>query len=682
MSDKAPHRLRSAFLELPRLVVGEPIREGRLDWRSWPTSLRAVSVVTGVAYVAAGVIVVLAPQIRQLFPMVFGYSGMLIPGVMVPALTILSLWCLILLQSAALAAHWSIKIVALMVSMVVISEFSVFGTGTQTENIWVGGAAFLGLIVYTGIRWRSRFRAIDTLVVATLVTVGTMVPMLLSGNEAIAYGRDFRPNLATGAMQILLIMSLPALLSAGAALAQITVSAGESVASVLRDFALRWVLVLTFVLALAVRILQTIPVLSDVKALSLEGSASLLVMAGIVVGIVWLIGRRRPPEVSGPGEASETWSRALYPLALVFLSASLTAIPLTGAAVVVSLFQTREGDIARIIIAILWSLFSNNLARIAAGIVALIVAIRSALRQRFVMATLLGAFAACMVFDRLLGSGLWSLTGGPTGDGLAVIATGEVILLLIWLGINRFRNTTALFATLALLFVCIFYSIRGLLDDPTTALVGVSGTLALFAGLLWRVLTDGYLTRGNSRALPSTTRVLLFWANSLFGVTALALVSLTRTNGQTETDLGQFEQLGDTYFGVPLVLTLMLSTFAVAFFPKKAKIIPMSEALAEEEEEHNPPPGDARLLPQSGFYTARGHPTDAPLTQPAFSSVGEPTPLAPTGYEPPQQGPTGYGQTPSPHWPPGHRPASDASPFPADRPEPQAPPGIPGIPIE
>ncbi|WP_028708370.1 hypothetical protein [Propionicicella superfundia] len=585
MTGPAPQRrLSVALMELPRLVLGKPLRDGRLDWAGWSPGLRAVSLVSVAMYIATALLVLFATPIRDSQQLVVGTGSQVVPVVAVPVLTMLSLWCICLLQAAVLAAHWSLKVGGLLVTLMVISQFTVFGGSGSVPAALVGLLSFAGLVVYTIVRRRSRFHAIDILVVSMLISVGTMVPQIVGGRTSLQFGYDFRPGLLFGLLSYLLALSLPALMASGAALAQVAITTAEAVASVIRDVARRWVLFAAIGVALVVRGVQLAYHLTDPDAPSPVGAAVQLVLAAAVVALVWFAGRRSRRAFIGPGESSETWGRALYPLALGLSFVPLLMIPLSTVLVVATLLQDRSLIVALGgVTDVVTSSAGAHGVRVVVGLAALAWALLLARRGRMLLATTLACFTAITVHDLLTALSSDALSGvlrvRATPDGLALLATVGAVVGLAWCAIHRFRHPTPLLAVVALLGACILYGFRELLDDPTTALLGFAGGAAILAGLLWRVLTDGHVTRGTSTALPSTTRVLLFWANSLFGVLALAFMGLARPESGSFADLAPFQQAGDTYLGTPLFLTLILSTFATVFVPRQAKVISMSDAL-------------------------------------------------------------------------------------------------------
>jgi hypothetical protein len=651
---------RKALTELPRLILVEPLTEGRLDWRSWPRALRLVSLASLVLYAVTTVVILFASSIRTSQPLVVGTGDELLPQIAIPFLTLMSLWCICLLQTSALAAHWTIKLGALSVSGLVLLTFGFFGGTASPVSAIIAAACFLGLLVYTAVRWRSRLAAGDFLAVTILITVGTMGPVIEGAPRAIGFGFDFRPGLLQGLLTSLLTLALPALFASGGALMQIVVTTAESVSSVIRDFARTWVLIAAIVVALAVRGFQ---VWGDVSESGLSelvpiGPLIAVAMGAAAVACVWLVSKRGTQELIGPGESSEVWGRHLFPLALGFGATALIMAPLIVLSVL-ALFPGLEFlSPLQALNGVATGSFTPVAARVLVGVIAFGIAFARARKGRLVSATLLATFLVIPVYDLLSVTVGGIFLNDVAGPGLALVMTMGAVVCIIASAVQRFRRATPVFAALAMLVASSLYSAREILDDPTTALLGFGGGAAIFVGLLWRVLTDGSFTRSGSRGMPVTTRVLLFWANALFGVMALAYVGLARPESGQFSDLEQFVVVGDTYFGTPLMLTLLITGVAAAF-STRSKVVPMSDALAGEDDEVQagvtPQP-----MPVQGAVASGAHG--------AFPGVhgGFPQPQA----APPRQAP-GYPAVP---FPPG--PAQPGPP----QPQPPPPPRYPAMP--
>src|SRR5690606_18930201 len=80
-------------------------------------------------------------------------------------------------------------------------------------------------------------------------------------------------------------------------------------------------------------------------------------------------------------------------------------------------------------------------------------------------------------------------------------------------------------------------------------------------GFVWSFLTGAGSANRTSRRFPRPSRVLLFLANSVFGVTVLAFTALAR-NPNASINLGAFAEIGDQLFGTGLLVGALLSVLA------------------------------------------------------------------------------------------------------------------------
>ncbi|MDN5725840.1 MAG: hypothetical protein L0G99_07920, partial [Propionibacteriales bacterium] len=164
---------------------------------------------------------------------------------------------------------------------------------------------------------------------------------------------------------------------------------------------------------------------------------------------------------------------------------------------------------------------------------------------------------------------LVSVVGGivdvdATVDGFRtggyVLAVGLLVTLLV-----RRRLTTERGLALALsLVLTAVFDYRYWIYEPITAVFTVAGVGAtLMVGLIWRLLTDNGFARGDSARFPQASRVLLAMANSLFAVTAIAIVALF--GGNWILDVEVFENNGDHMIGNGLWAAVTIASLSLAW---------------------------------------------------------------------------------------------------------------------
>lgn len=102
------------------------------------------------------------------------------------------------------------------------------------------------------------------------------------------------------------------------------------------------------------------------------------------------------------------------------------------------------------------------------------------------------------------------------------------------------------------------YRFRELLSEPTAIIAAAAAGNLLLLSLLWRVLTDGELARGDSAEFPRASRVLVYAAMSLLAVASLAVSAQLRVQGSA-LDQTPLVRLGDRTLGGALYLAAMLA---------------------------------------------------------------------------------------------------------------------------
>jgi hypothetical protein len=146
---------------------------------------------------------------------------------------------------------------------------------------------------------------------------------------------------------------------------------------------------------------------------------------------------------------------------------------------------------------------------------------------------------------------------------LAGIITVGTVVLAVMLAVRRRLDARRL----ALLTVALLLSAamvwREVIADPVSLIIGAAGiALALF-GFVWSFVTDAGVTHGDSAAYPRASRVMLFLANAVFGITVLAFGALARDLG-AGINLDAFAQFGDQLLGTALVLAAVAAVWSSA----------------------------------------------------------------------------------------------------------------------
>src|SRR5690606_37028837 len=102
---------------------------------------------------------------------------------------------------------------------------------------------------------------------------------------------------------------------------------------------------------------------------------------------------------------------------------------------------------------------------------------------------------------------------------------------------------------------------RDFVSDPLAALLGFTGVAFVLFGYVWGFLTSGSYANKGSRSYPRPSRILLFFASTLFGVTVLAYSALAR-NPDAAINLGAFAEVGDEVFGTAILVGALVAVIA------------------------------------------------------------------------------------------------------------------------
>jgi hypothetical protein len=201
--------------------------------------------------------------------------------------------------------------------------------------------------------------------------------------------------------------------------------------------------------------------------------------------------------------------------------------------------------------------------RVTVGLVCLVVAVRSAARGRRGPAELLGVIGLLIVvsYATRAGAVLEALSGWERALDLVGVA---VIVVLVLLRVrSRTITPTFLGSVLLMLMLTVLLTQRDFVSDPLSVVLGFAGIGFLLFGYVWTYLTGAESANSDSPHFPRDSRMLLFTALNLFGVTVLAWAALTRSTS-FGTDLGPFAELGDQVIGVPIIVTGFVALVAAS----------------------------------------------------------------------------------------------------------------------
>ncbi len=556
----------AALRDVWAITFVEPVREGRPRPRSWPDGLAPIGAATLVLYVLLTAAATFAVPLRQGGTLTASpASEHTLPTVAVPVLLVGVVVSFALAHTAALHTSWWLRVALFVVGA---SATVFFVAPAFNDPLLIVGSlgAYLALLVFTLVRARRSHAWWEFLVVCVLVAVAMLSPWLGGGYEMLA--ADLRPVSIVGTLTSLQVLAVPAIIVAGAAPAQIVVTAAEAAGTRPVGRTLFWVgsavVAAWFVVSSVI----------DLASGALDGAAlagatvALLATAGVLALAVRLGGRAVPEP---PQAYPAPWSRLLYPLAIAMAALTLVVVPMVTLRALLPLFGLGGGQLAGVLDALWYGFLDNNAGvtwRALIGLAALAVAWRAARARRPAEAGVLIAFAVAVLLDAV---GLLPWAGflhDRTPQAVGVLAGAVALGAAVVLALRRSLTRRRAVGVLTVLLLAVLYPHRGILADPASAVLVFSAPMVILFGLTWRILTDAQFTRQGSRHFPQSTRVLLFLANSLFAVTNIAFVALARATG-TQIDTGIWADLGADQLGDPLfVVSLVAGAWLVLAGPQ------------------------------------------------------------------------------------------------------------------
>ena len=577
-------RISAGLATFWRGLISEPIRHGRLRDTQWPPGLRPVVVVGVVAFCLAVLLILASPLIRAASPLSvsLGAITLSLPRILLPTIFWLVLLALALMQTAALHTRARVTVVLTVMSALVLLFIGSLdlgpegdGTVALTAGKVVSVLASVALVALVVGRRRARFAWWEFPVVLAIIGGAAVIALGRSAAQSAPFGIDFGPTTASLVMSSIGQLAVPAALAAGVAVAEFAIVASTAaVAAVHRPLARRdaagtaalpVALLLAFLIVAAWRLVELV-----VGAVAGVGAvvdpAALPLSLGIVGAVAlawWGIARVRRASTSSIDDVmmrlddvgfpvAAALSITLAPVVVLLLSAQvLTSWGASGAAV---------GGIF-VIAEVLRSTAAVTVVRAVVGVgllVAALVAARRGSRGLPELLAAIGIMAIVSVLPLVVDAPLaWS------SEGIAsVIAVGSIVLAIV-LAVRRALDARRLALLTVALLLSAAAAWRDVLADPLSVLIGSGGIALVLFGFIWGFVTDADITHHESAAYPRPSRVLLFLANAVFGVTVLAFGTLAR-DLNAGINLDAFAQFGDQLLGTALILAGVMAVWVAA----------------------------------------------------------------------------------------------------------------------
>ncbi|MCU1571007.1 MAG: hypothetical protein JWR33_1748 [Naasia sp.] len=565
-------RTASAVRRFIRRLLVEPVRDGRLRDTGWPAGLRTIVVCATVAFALAVALVVGAPLLRATMPLSLsnGASTFSLPRAILPLFFTLVVLSAALLQTAALHFRLLAAVPVLGLSALLLLFLGGMDTGDGTElELATPGkiasvAAVLGLIALFVVRRRRPFGWAEFPIVLALIGGTTVIALARIAAHSLPFGIDFAPPTANLLMGALGSLAAPAALAAGVAVAEFAIAAAFALVAPLRARAAasgtggaaraRPVLLIAFVALSAWLVVETASryLTGNSGTASLPELIGTTVLVALLAAGVGLLRLARGRQSVPPEEALATVGGVALPVAaaVTALLIPVTVLLLAGQVLTTWGAGTTPAALASAAVSVLAGSTMTLAVRAVIAVLLTGLAFVLARRGRRGSPELLLAFGlviAATSVPALLGwNGAWS------SDAASVLLAAGSIALGVVLAIRRRLGSRELAALCVALLLAEAAAWREVLANPLSALLGASVVAFVLLGFLWGFLAGADTTHRGSPAFPIPSRVLLFLANALFGVTVLAFAALAR-DFEAVIDLDQFAGAGDAVLGSGLI---------------------------------------------------------------------------------------------------------------------------------
>lgn len=588
------------------MLIGPVQRERiRLDGRTTGTVAIAVSAIVLSAAMLA--IVIAAPQIRASSELAVNVSAgntLSVPRAIVWLFVFAIIVFIALLHTGAMHTTTWFRLATLAaVALMLVFIGSIDTTGGMSLGVWVAVGGSTILIVFEVMRWRTDPAWWESLVVLAVATAVVVVVYARSGDVAALFGLDRAPLLTDSIIGSFRLISLPLAVFAGVAVVKVALS-GMTLVS---DFAAERFSAPTFgaITAAVVvwRLIGTITGWAGDWRTDTAGAAEVLVetLASVAALVgVWLLVHhlldcadrraRRATDDDAPVTEAATTVKGIIerlddvavPAAVVIailavptfiaLLAQQSAFALAGGEHWISRAAADLASFVGETSTIRWTRIVGGLGLIGAGL-------WLAHRGRRRIAELTAVVGAILVI--IYASPAATLSGESALRASELDRVGVVVAttVAVWWAARRTLSIDRLGVVLLLVLISSLFSSRDFVSSPITALIGTSGIALVLFGFVWTFLADAGKTSITSPGFPRDSRLLLFCAQALFGLTVLAWVALTR-NPASGLELSAASGLGDATLGIALLTTVYLTVLGGAL--RRAEFVDSQPAMRDD----------------------------------------------------------------------------------------------------
>ncbi|OYN89210.1 hypothetical protein [Parenemella sanctibonifatiensis] len=544
-----------------RLPLVSTVLESGPRPAEWSRPLQLVMIVAGLAAVVAIGLTLTAGWLRATGPLELLGEGATIPAVAMNPV----LWLMVVVMSLALTAALHVSgWVRAAIWLVCFSAVALLTSTALSLPAAMVAVACLGVYIgFAVARAGQDFAAYEFAVVLILVSVSAVGPSLLSVSTA--YGIDLRPQAILQFETSVMVLAIPILMVAGVALAQITVQLVRwgtaqigRIGATTDPEAPAGGPLIAVASALTVAVLATaVAQFFAPRAVWWQGQwaeawSCAVVLAAVAVALRGLVGLGNRGRSSRPPRNWEDMTLAVS-AAIVGLMVPISVLLSLSAMIGVTAPQVTE------VVTEIWrAVLSPPAIQAWRCLVALVLLVWARAQHRRGggwTVWVLCSFAALVV---LTSASAW--TAGRVQLTVDDWAVGQLAVLAALVGVivaavRRRLTRPRVLGLLATAGLALAIPFREFLAAPLEVLIGVGAVAVALFGVVWELATGADLTRQGSRAFPQATRVLLWAANGLLGLSVVALAALTRAPDSTAQ---AFAELGDYLLGWPWLMAALI----------------------------------------------------------------------------------------------------------------------------
>ena len=540
--------LRTVIAQIGGKVVVDPIRDGFPDTKHWPRGLAPTALVAGLGIAVCAVMILGSGWIRGAdAPVVV--NGQLDGSWSV----VMLLWMCVLTIALGLTANLHVHIAArfLVLPLLVSPLLSVLSLALFPPSWGAGGgvAAILGILAFTLVRIGRRFAWFEFPVMLVLSAAAVFVPM----GSGIYFNYDFRATMLLTLLVTFTTLATPALIVTGYSAAQVAVSLSEWTADRVNRMLERPAMIALSLLLGAAAIGRGVNLTTsgDPSWTPEVWITSIIILSAALVLSLGLLGLRRDKGLHPvPPEALDNaWTPLAFPLAFLIVPQLALSLLAIHANMYLEIFKLGS---LNWLVEVTQGTVANGVMRVISVGGALWLAVVRARRNDRITPVVLACYCVIMLVSaaRTLSGGALRMIWTIDALSLVMVALTFVMVALLW--VREGHREVVWKQVLVVSALATLFRFREPLSEPSMVFAGVSGTVVILLSLFWRILTDGTLTHGDSRALPRASRVLFFATAVLLSAVTLAWSAQTRIVGMNDHAL--IASLGDHMLGKPLMM--------------------------------------------------------------------------------------------------------------------------------